>query len=118
MNKKKSQTAIEFVLLVAVVLFFFAGFFVVVQGSISDKAKQRKNLIVKEIALTIQDEINLASESTDGYLRVFELPAEIGGEDYEVSIAEDMAYVKTGDNKFAVALPVPTITGELSKARI
>jgi len=64
---KKAQSAIEFVILVGVVVFFFLTFLFVIEGNIIDQVKDNKNLVTKEIALTVQNEINLASESSDGY---------------------------------------------------
>lgn len=114
---KKAQTAIEFILQVIVVLFLFTVFFVAIHGNMADEIRERKNLVVKEIASIIQDEINLASQSSDGYYREFEIPLDITGEDYDVEIVENMAYVKTQDNKYAVALPVLTITGSIVKGQ-
>lgn len=111
----KAQSAIEFVMLVGVVLFFFTIFFITIQENMSDKIKERKNLIVSETALSIQQEIELASESGEGYFREFKIPEEIGNQDYNVTIIEDMVYVRTVDEKYAVALPVLKINGQVVK---
>ena len=58
---KKAQTAIEFVVLVGIVLFFFTGFFLLVQENMSDKIMEKRDLIIKDIALGVQDEVNLAA---------------------------------------------------------
>ncbi|MFH1365694.1 MAG: hypothetical protein ABIH28_03860 [archaeon] len=109
----KSQTAIEFIILVSFVLFFFSIFFMVIGGNISDKMNERRNLLVKDIAFTVQDEINLASKSSEGYVREFDLPEKVGEKDYIPNIVEDMIYVKTSDGKSAIALPIPKITGQI-----
>lgn len=83
----------------------------------SDRIKERQNLLVKDIALSIQDEINLASCSTEGYYREFEIPTEINGADYSAEITEEMAYVKTSNGRHAIALPVPKITGQIVKGK-
>lgn len=105
----KSQTAIEFVILIAFVLFFFVTFSLVIQGNMSDKLREKKNLAIKEIALTVQDEINLALESTDGYSRQFKIPENLNGQEYEISINEGMVYIITVDKKYAMALPVGNV---------
>lgn len=112
---KKSQSSIEFIILVGFVLLFFIIFFLVIQINIGDKIKERKNLAVKEIAFAIQDEINLASKSTDGYQRRFKIANKIGEEDYYAKIIDGIIYVKTSDGKNAIALPVSNVTGDILK---
>lgn len=107
---KRSQTAIEFVILVGFVLFFFTVFFLVIQGDISDKIREKTDLAVKEIVLTVQDEFNLALESTDGYFREFKLPGTANGKAYDIRINDNMVYVITQDNKNSIALPVAKVT--------
>ncbi len=115
LNSKRSQSAIEFIILVGFILFFFTTFFLAIQGNISDKLEERKTLRIKEIALAVQDEINLASQSSEGYYREFKIPNDISGQDYEVEIIEEMVYVKTQDGKHAIALPVQNVTGQIEK---
>jgi len=111
----KSQSSAEFVLLVAFVLFGFTLFLLAVQEANSDKIHERKDLFVKEIAFTVQDEINLAFKSIDGYQREFVLPASLNGLDYDIQLVENMVYVKTEDDKHAVALPIKNVTGNIFK---
>ena len=111
-TKKNAQGSIEFMLLVGTTLFFFTIFFLGVQESISDKLKEEKRIITQDIALQVKDEIDLAFKSSDGYYRKFDIPNKIKELDYEVSIIESLVYVKTDDNKHAVALPVSNITGQ------
>ena len=112
--KKRAQTAVEFLILVGVILFFFTAFFVAVQGNMSDRIKERKNILVREVALTIQDEIKFASESSEGYYREFTLPSNIGGSSYEALIIENVIYIRTLDNKHAIALPIQNVTGPIN----
>jgi len=114
---KKSQTAIEFIVLISFVLFFFSMFFMVIGGKMSDKMVERKNLAVKDIAFTVQNEINLASESSEGYIREFRLPEKVAEKDYVLEIVEDMVYVKTSDGKSAIAVPIPKVTGQVAKGQ-
>ena len=114
-KSKYAQTAIEFMILIGFVLFFFTVFFLAIGGNMSGKLREKKNLDIKDIALTVQDEINLALQSSDGYSRNFTLPEKIGNEDYDIDIVEDMVYVRTVDNKYAIALPVMNVTGNIRK---
>ena len=112
---KSAQSSIEFVILVGAVLFFFTVFFLLIQENMLDKINERKNILLKETALTVQNEINLALGSNDGYLRFFKIEDKIGNQDYEIEIVNDMVYLKTSDNKNAIALPVAKINGQVQK---
>ena len=112
---KKAQSAIEFVILTGVVIFFFTLFFMSVSEITGEKVKERKNLAIIEIASSVVDEINLALESSDGYTRQFKVPYNINGEEYSINITEDMVYAKSYDYKAAIALPIPTVIGQVEK---
>ena len=110
--KRKGQSAIEFVIIVSAVLFFFIVFLFSVQGNLSDKFYERRNLAVQEIALSVQDELNLASESSEGYHRSFTLPLTAMNKAYEISFVEDFVFVKTLDGAHALAFPIVNVTGQ------
>jgi len=111
---KKAQSAIEFVILVGVMIFFFLAFLFIIQENIVYKTKENKNLIIKEIALTVQNEISLASESSDGYHREFDIPRDILGSEYTVHVEEGFVAVSTNDGKYAISLSVDdVITGDV-----
>lgn len=113
--KKNSQSAIEFMILVGFLLFSFTVFFLVVQGTMSDRIRERHNLAVKSVAVTVQDEINLAFQSSEGYYRQFEVPKNINGMNYEINITSGVVYVRTTDGKYAIALPVKNVSGDVQK---
>ncbi len=112
---KKAQSAIEFVMLTSAIIFFFTLFFVILNENISDKVRKRYNLAVEEIAVTVQDEINLASKSSEGYSREFKIPEDINGKAYDINLTSGMVYVITYDNKQAAALPVLSVIGNITK---
>jgi len=108
----KVQSAIEFVILVGVIFFFFISFLFAVQLNIYDKARDSRKLVIQEIALTMQDEINLAADSSDGYYRKFEIPEKVANLDYEINITAGTVYVRTINGKHALALPVTNVVGQ------
>jgi hypothetical protein len=115
LNSKRSQSAIEFFILTGFLLFSFTIFFVAIQGNMEDKLRERQELAIKNVAITVQDEINLASQSMEGYYRQFKIPENINGKEYEINATEGLVYVKTLDGKYALALPVKKITGDVQK---
>ena len=102
-------------ILVSSVLIFFIGFLFAIQNNISDKLYERKNLAVREVALIVQDEINLALKSSEGYRRNFELPQDVGGTDYEISFVDGFVYIRTTDERHALSLPIVNLTGNIQK---
>jgi len=112
---KKAQSAIEFIILVGAVFFFFIIFLLAVQLNIADKAKENRGLAIQEIALAVQDEINLAVDSSDGYNRVFEIPEKVINLDYEINITAGTVFARTLDGKHAISFPVAEVTGDTLK---
>ena len=110
---KKSQVGIEFIILVGFVLFFFVVFLAIIEGNISDKTKEQKSAFVRDIALSVQNEIRLASQSSDGYYREFKIPEKIGNEDYQINITGNVVYIRTNDEKYAMTFQIENVTGEV-----
>ena len=111
-KNKLAQSAIEFLILVGAVLFFIIIFIYAVQSNITGKVVEEINIAIKEIAFTLQDEINLAAESVDGYYREFKLPEKALNKDYEISIIDGFVHVKTFDEKYALSLPIQDVVGQ------
>ena len=114
---RRAQVAIEFMIIIGAVVFFVSILLLAIQNSHEEKIYQRQNIEVKEVALTVQNEINLALESTDGYYRDFNIPETAGYLDYEITIDSGIVYIKTTNGKHALTLPVPEITGNINKTQ-
>lgn len=112
---KKAQSAIEFFILIFGALFIFLGLLYVVQVNIGEDVKERIDSEIKEVALTVQDEINLAFSSSNGYYREFNIPEKISNKEYEINITSGSVYLRTLDEKFAISLPVLNMTGDIIK---
>jgi len=115
MKNKKAQTGIEFFILLIAVAIIFSILLGVIQVTLLDKTNERNEIVFRENALTIQNEINLAASASDGYKREFYIPQKIIGKDYEISIIDDFIYMKTLDEKYALALEIPKTNGTFIK---
>ena len=113
--KTKAQTTIEFLILIAAVMLFFTAFLIVVNNNIATKSREKINLQLNELALTIKSEIDLATNSLNGYSRSFEIPNYIGNLDYQPNITEGHIYLRTTDEKYSLAIPVNPVTGNIQK---
>jgi hypothetical protein len=112
---KKAQSAIEFMILVGFLLVAFVIFLSIVSENLRDKANERQNLQIKEIALGVKVEVDLAAESSDGYVRSFSIPIKIYGADYDISVNEGFVSINTGDGGHALSLSLANVTGQVLK---
>lgn len=115
MPNKKAQTAIELIIIMSFLIFFFIIFIGIIQGKMQEKTDEKKTIIIKDIVKTVQEEIDLAVKSTDGYERQFNLPQKIINDDYEINTFEGIVYANTTDGKHAIAVNIKNITGTISK---
>lgn len=108
----RGQSALEFILLVGAVLFFFLIFAFAVQSQRAEKATEEREFLVKDVAYQVQEEVALAVRARDGYERVFFLPKNILNKEYSVEIVSNSVFVKTLDGKTAITLPISHVDGE------
>lgn len=114
MQNKKAQGVIEFIIIFSAALFFFIVFFSVIQMNTEEKNLEKARIVSQNIVLGIQDEINLAAQSSNGYQREFEIPQNILGREYEINISGSYIYLTLGE-KISVSYKISNITGSLQK---
>ena len=112
---KRGQSAIEFMILIGVVLFFITGMLGIFQQETARKSMEKRNIVMTELVLSVQNEINIAAKSTDGYMRRFGIPQTLAGKEYSIGVYEGLIYLNTTDGKLAFALPTHNVTGQLVK---
>jgi len=115
MPNKKAQATVELIIIMGFLIFFFIMFVGIIQEKMQEKSEEKKTIIIKDIVKTVQEEIDLAIKSTDGYKRQFKLPEKIIDNDYEISIFEGIVYAKTTNEKHAIAVNIKNVTGTISK---
>ncbi len=113
--KNKAQSSIEFIILVGVLTFFFVTFTFILQMNLIDTQSQQRNDLLQEVALTVQNEITLATSSIDGYSRNFTIPQSILGVPYDITISDGWVYLETIDELHALSFPVSNVTGNVAK---
>lgn len=109
----KAQSSIEFMILTGAVLFFFIGFLVYLQSNVSEKEHERVNAALRDVVLDVQDEINLAAQSSEGYHRDFTIPPDVLGKNYSIIVLNGTIYANTLDGTAALSLPVEQLNGAL-----
>ena len=114
MEYKRAQVSIEFIMIIGALLFFASIFILAIQENMGDRTYQRENILVKEIALIVQNEIYLALQSGNGYSREFELPQKAGNLNYEINIDSGIVYIKTTNSRHALTLQVADVVGDIN----
>ncbi|MFH1500836.1 MAG: hypothetical protein ABIE22_02720 [archaeon] len=109
----RGQTSIEFMIIVGAVLFFFAMLFILIQENLSDETRDQERIIMTDIALSLKDEVSLATESTDGYYREFYIVQNIKGKEYQLNITDGSVYIRTNTNSMSIA--VQNVVGDAKK---
>ena len=109
----KAQGSVEFIILFGFVLLFFVIFAATILEQNDNRNSERQILLLQNVALNVQDEINIAAEASNGYYRTFNVPDNVFGKDYEINITEGQVWVALEDAKFAYR--IFNITGEIKK---
>lgn len=111
----KGQSAIEFMIIVGALLFFFSFLLFILYGTLVQQTHEGVNAEVQAIAEQVQREVVLAVSAEDGYQRQFFLPTRIGTLNYTATLVNTSVYVHTDDGKFALSLPIYPVSGFLQK---
>jgi hypothetical protein len=115
MKHEKAQSAIEFIILIAGVFFFILALSAIFQQKISQKTNENRDLEMQELALAVQNELNIAAKASDGYSREFNIPQKIFGMDYDITLVGTAVYLNSTDGKHALSLSTQNATGQFIK---
>ena len=109
----RGQSAVEFMIVFGAMLFFFTIFFIVIQESIYENSREERNILANDIALSVKEEILLAHESSEGYMRSFHVPLNIYGLDYGINLSEGHVYLYS--EKIGISYIVSDVSGNIVK---
>lgn len=109
---KKSQGAIEFIMLIGTasmisIIFIYASF-----TQMKELSDTKELLLIKDITMKVQSEIHLAAYAEDGYHRVFYLPSLL---DYSInytSLIEGNDSIVVYSSRYTYMRKVPKISGQ------
>jgi hypothetical protein len=89
----------------------FVTFLVIIYTNTNTKNDEKIDFQLREVVLTVQNEIVLAHYAKDGYSRNFSLPSELLWLEYNMSIISNSVYAVTQDSRHAISLDVMNVTG-------
>ncbi|MBW2997746.1 hypothetical protein KY349_05390 [Candidatus Woesearchaeota archaeon] len=109
----KAQVAFEFVVLVAVLFTALIVFTAFVRENFSDVQSDTDYYMLKDVALFVKSEMNLAAALEDGYRRDFFVPLTIEGMEYNIS--KENGFITFSSNGDGYTVHVPPYTGTVQK---
>jgi len=110
---KKSQFSIEFAILTAFMFLIFVAFTAVITSKVVESKENERLKIAEDIAALAKNEIDLATITSDGYARNFQLPVRISGNSYTVQIIDNRELVVRYLDKEHVSFLQENICGDI-----
>ena len=83
---RKGQTSMEFVILTSFMIVAFLIFYIVIEGKLVEANRGATDDAAKQVETIVVNELKLAESVSDGYYRVFTIPQNINGIEYNISV--------------------------------
>ncbi len=112
-TEKRAQVAFEFVVLIAVLFTVLIIFISFVRDNFSEVQSDTDYFKMKDIAISVKSEINLAAALEDGYQRSFFIPLTIDGLEYNITNENSTLLFSSYGAEYSVS--VPAFSGTLQK---
>ncbi|MFQ5474609.1 MAG: hypothetical protein ACE5DM_02115 [Candidatus Nanoarchaeia archaeon] len=110
---RKTQVAMEFVILIAVLFVVMLLFLSFARNYVVDVQSGKDREVLKDISYAIQTEIHIAIGADNGYEREFIVPVVIDNLNYTINITGQMLWATTENDEFV--LNIPSVVGQLKK---
>jgi len=110
---RKSQVAMEFVMLIVIAFMIMIVFAIFTRGRIVDLRGEEEYVSLKDVTHAVQSEITTAANVEDGYERQFTVPLTLDGINYTIGISE--GYVVSESENHEYVLRVSPVVGNLTK---
>ena len=113
-SMKKSQSSIEFVILIAFMLMVVVTFFAFTTNKISESSGDANIQLAEDIADIPFKEVMFAKTVSDGYSRVFTMPSQINNKPYQIAIIGNHEIVVNFSGIEAVKFLPDNVSGYLT----
>lgn len=112
---KKSQSAVEFVVLASFMFLVILSLLAIISSTVIEAKEEGSRKIAGDIAEFVYKEIETAKSVRDGYMRIFYVPQAVNGINYYINITDSRELtVNYLDNEHVRFLP-SNVSGNLSK---
>ncbi|MBR9690920.1 hypothetical protein GOV08_04520 [Candidatus Woesearchaeota archaeon] len=112
-QKSKAQVAIEFITMISVSFLVGIIFLSTINYFYTEKRDEQNIEVAKEVLISVENELLVASKVREGYIRSFELPLTLNNVDYDIQISGPDV-ILTYDNIDFIGI-APNATGQLQK---
>lgn len=105
MRNRKSQMALEFVMLFSISILIMGLFIVFIYEANKNKAEEKIDYKMKDFSYSVQSEFVLASEMNNGYSRSITIPNKVEQTDYNITIIGNNLVVSYHGNSYYSQIP-------------
>jgi uncharacterized protein (UPF0333 family) len=92
-HSKKAQVSFEFIMIFTLVILALTGFIYIINIRLTEIRIEQETLVMKNLARNIENEIILASSVNNFYVRRFDIPTNILGNEYDMEIQENVLVI-------------------------
>jgi hypothetical protein len=93
-------------LLVGLGFMVFIAFTAATRNRISGLEKEEEYVLLKDIAYSVQNEINIAARMQNGYYREFNIPEELeNGRNYTLNITSNHIFATSENHDYLIEIP-------------
>jgi uncharacterized protein (UPF0333 family) len=101
----KAQGSMEFLVAISLIILFFILFIYVIGENTFSINKQKREIIMSDILNKAKEELVLAQQMHDGYLRKFIIPEKISNNEYTINIISNQLIINTSSGDYWVTIP-------------
>lgn len=110
---RRAQLSLEFTFIIVILLFLTIGLFFASGDRLSSFKRDKEVFLLKDTTATVRNEVQIAYAMDSGYVRVFEVPETLEGENYTISMQNGFVSAALGDQM--IELAVQPVNGTLIK---
>ncbi len=110
---RKAQLSLEFTFIIIILLFLTIALVAASGNKLSGFKNEKEIFLLRDTAATVRNEVRIAFAMDSGYVRVFQLPDTLEGDDYTIAIQNGFISVAVGDE--LIELAVQPVNGTLVK---
>jgi hypothetical protein len=110
----KAQVSTEFFIFVGMAFIVALAFELASLDQLNDFRRSNEEFYVKDFAIKLQKEVFIASYVEDGYSRAFEIPQDLEGISFYVTITNS-TFLSVESKNAIYSVPIPYVAGNFSK---
>ena len=110
---KLAQVSMEFIFLVGLAFMVMVVFIASTRSEFDTLRSEEERSLVKDVSVMVQQELIIASNVEDGYVRIFNVPSELDSINYDIQIINNTLIANTSEYEYV--LNVPSIVGAIQK---